>query len=102
MGYTAAYFAASHKLTNGCSQLSPDELREFLEYLNVENIHKFNVEKISWFVKGFLILLLYFSLFRWVKVVTHLCKRCSWPSKLTLSASLARRLFLSWYYETFF
>jgi hypothetical protein len=55
MGYTTAYFEANHKLTNGCSQLSPSDLRDFMAYLNVVDIDKFNVEKISWLVKYFLI-----------------------------------------------
>lgn len=50
MGYTTAYFEANHKLTNGCSQLSPSDLRDFMAYLNVPDINKFNVEKISWLV----------------------------------------------------
>ncbi len=50
MGFTTAYFDTVHQLTNGCSQLSPEDLREFLAYLKVENVEKFNVEKISWCV----------------------------------------------------
>jgi hypothetical protein len=54
MGYTTAYFAAYHKLTNGCSQLCPSDLLDFLAYLNVPDIHKFNVEKISWLVNVYI------------------------------------------------
>jgi hypothetical protein len=53
MSYCAFYFDTNHKLTNGCSQLSPSELREFLIDVGVTDIAKFNVERISWYATFF-------------------------------------------------